>query len=101
MGPSHETVPNESNVEVFHKSVSDRETPAAKSRKSKWSDANNRSKEKRQRTGRTPKRWRAFQGHAESARFWSAASPLPLSLQPDRVLMRLHPPVRDKSRIYS
>src|SRR2546428_9841395 len=35
-------------------------------------------KEKRQRTGRTPKRYRATHGYAESARFWSAASPLPL-----------------------
>src|SRR5437016_6243452 len=35
--------------------------------------------EKRQRTDRTPKRSRGTRSRAESARFWSAVSPLPLS----------------------
>src|SRR5947209_3398995 len=37
-----------------------------------------RTKEKWQRTGHTPKRYRATQGCIESETFWSAASPLPL-----------------------
>jgi hypothetical protein len=40
-----------------------------------------RRKEKRQRADRAPRRCRVLQARRDSARFWSAASPLPLWIE--------------------